>query len=240
MIAKRWLATALAGLCLLPLTALTAAAPKKTVTRYKVSTRGFSIGEVVTTQRVEDEGGINRVIFETKTAVNASFLWMGYQLSSTEKGMLQNGDLVSYSHKGLENGAAIDVNGRLENGSFRFEVRERGLARSVVIPRDSYDHTTMECPEAQLDFGANKRLSLRILDVEKLAVVTRDYQLVRTANYTVAGKPYPCRVVDFSDRNKKARRWIAWDGAAVVMFRQDGAGEKSSYSVQATSLAKEM
>ena len=152
--------------------------------------------------------------------------------------MLQNGALVSYSHKGQENNTTVDVEGRLENATFRFDIRERGATRSIVIPRSSYDHTTMECPEARLDFSVTPRITLRILDVEKMAVVKRNYQLVRTAHYTVAGKEYPCRIVDFSDQNKKARRWISWDGTTVVMYRQDGKGDKSSYSVQATALSR--
>jgi hypothetical protein len=74
----------------------------------------------------------------------------------------------------------------------------------------------------------------------KLSVVKRDYHLVRNTHYIVAGKEYPCRIVDYSDLNKKARRWTTWDGSAVVMYRQDGKGEKDSYSVQATSVTKEM
>jgi hypothetical protein len=222
----------------LPLHSSFAAAPLKTVAHYRVSSKGFSIGDVTTTQRVVDEGGSNRISFETKTAVKASFLWMGYQLSSTEKGMLLNGALVSYSHKGQENDTTVDVEGRLENAAFRFDIRERGTTRSVIIPRSSYDHTTMECPEARLDFSTTPRVTLRILDVEKMAVVKRNYQLVRNAHYTVAGKEYPCRIVDFSDQNKKARRWISWDGTTVVMYRQDGRGDKSSYSVQATALSR--
>jgi hypothetical protein len=97
----------------------------------------------------------------------------------------------------------------------------------------------MECPEARLDFPGNTPVALNILDVEKMAVVKRNYRLVRNEQYTVAGKEYPCRVVDYSDQNKKARRWITWDGSTVVMYRQDGKGE-NSYSVQATSVTREM
>ncbi|MDD2944043.1 MAG: hypothetical protein PHC51_13890, partial [bacterium] len=192
-----------------------------------------------TTQRMTEEGGVPGVQFETRTVVKASFLWMWYNLDTTEKGTLQKGGLVSYSRKGRENGATIDIEGRLENSSFRFDAHEQGVARSVIIPRSSYDYTTMECPEARQDFSGKAEVSLRILDVEKMAVVKRDYRLVSTAQYTVAGKEYPCRVVDYSDRNKKARRWIAWDGTTVVMYRQDGRGEKDSYSVRATSVNKE-
>ena len=98
----------------------------------------------------------------------------------------------------------------------------------------------MECPEARLDFAGKTQVTLRILDVEKMAVVKREYRLVRTEQYTVGGKEYPCRVIDYSDKNKNARRWINWDGTAVVMYRQDSRGEKNAYSVQATSVTKEM
>jgi len=96
------------------------------------------------------------------------------------------------------------------------------------------------CPEARLDFSDKTQITLRVLDVEKVAVVKREYRLVRNAHYAVGGKELPCRIVDFTDQNKKARRWIAWDGSAVVMYRQDSRGEKNSYSVQATSVTKEM
>lgn len=229
-----------AGACLLPPDVDCAINPARTVARYKVTSMGFSIGDVTTTQRLSDEGPVPSLAFETKTAVNAAFLWMGYHLDLVERGVLQKGGLVSYSRKGRENGATIDIEGHLEQASFRFEVHEQGGLRTITIPRSSYDYTTMECPEARIDFSEKPTVTLRVLDVEKQAVVKRDYHLVRTASYTVAGKEYPCRIVDFSDQNKKARRWITWDGAAVVMYRQDSKGERHAYSVQATSVAKEM
>jgi len=212
----------------------------KTVAHYKVTTMGFAIGDVATAQRISEDDGITTLYFETKTAVKASFLWMGHQQNTIEKGIIRKGNLVSYTRKGRENGVVIDIEGQLENTSFRFDVREQGGGHSVVIPRSSYDYTTMECPEARQDFSGKTEVSLRVLDVEKMAVVKRDYRLIRTEQYSVAGKEYPCRIVDYSDRNKKARRWIAWDGTTVVMYRQDGKGEKDSYSVRATSVSKEM
>jgi len=236
---RRCLCFACVAFCLAPAFIYSADTSAKTVAHYKVSSMGFTIGNVTTTQRLTEEGGVPSVQFETRTAVKASFLWMGYNLDTTEKGTLQKGGLVSYSRKGRDNGATIDIEGRLENSSFRFDVHDQGVARSVIIPRSSYDYTTMECPEARIDFSEKPQVTLRVLDVEKMTVVKREYRLVRTAHYTVAGKEYPCRVVDYSDRNKKARRWIVWDGSTVVMFRQDGRGEKESYSVRATSVNKE-
>jgi hypothetical protein len=188
---------------------------------------------------MEEHGG-PKVDFETKAAIRASFLWMRYHSSFIEKGCLVKGTLASYARAGRENGATVDIEGRLEHGAFRFEAREQGVSRTVVIPRSSYDYTSMECPEARIDFSEKPQVTLRILDVEKMAVVRREYRLVRTAHYTVAGKEYPCRVVDFSDPNKKARRWIAWDGTTVVMYRQDSSGGRNPYSVQATSVTRAM
>ncbi|HIJ88538.1 MAG TPA: hypothetical protein HPP97_12795 [Desulfuromonadales bacterium] len=231
-------ATLFLFLLLFTLAASIAGASASTVVHYKVSSKGFSIGEVITTQRTSEEGGVATIHFETKTAIKASFLWMGYQQETIEKGTLLKGNLVNYSRKGSENGVAIDIEGRLENSSFRFDVRESGTTRSIVIPRSSYDNTTMECPEALLDFSVAPQITRRVLDVEKLAVVKREYRLVKNTQYAIGDRQFPCRVVDFSDQNKKARRWINWDGAAVVMYRQDGTGENSSYSVRATSVSK--
>lgn len=225
--------------CLVPAFICLAVNGTKTVAHYKVSSRGFSIGDITTTQRMGEEGGGSFISFETRTAIKASFLWMGYDLDTVEKGVLREGALVSYSRKGRDNGVMVDVEGRLGRSSFKFEVREHGVTHVVDIPRTTYDYTTMECPEARLDFSEKQKIALRILDVEKMVVVRREYHLVRNDLYAVAGKEYPCRIVDYTDPNKKARRWTSWDGTTVVMFRQDGTG-KDSYSVRATSVAREM
>jgi uncharacterized protein (UPF0262 family) len=201
---------------------------------------GFTIGEVATTQHLNDDGGERTINFETKTVVKASFLWMGYNQDTIEKGTLQKENLISYSRKGLLNGITIDVKAQLDQSTFRFDVRERGVIRSIAIPRSSYDYTTMECPEARLDFSDKTHVTLNILDVEEMAVVKREYRLVRNSHYSVSGKEHPCRIIDYSDQNKRARRWIDWDGTSVVMYRQDGRGDKNPYSVQATSVIKEM
>jgi hypothetical protein len=215
-----------------------AAVPAKTVSHYNVTSRGFTIGDASTTLSSSDEGGVASVHFETRTQVKASFLWMGYHLDTIERGTLSKGELVSYSRKGKENGAVIDVEGRLEHSVFRFQVRENHTSSTIAIPRTSYDYTTMECPEARLDFSGKTETTLRILDVEKMMVVKRDYHLIRSTMYAVNGKEYPCRIIDFVDQNKAARRWIAWDGSTVIMYRQDSRGGKNPYSVQATSINK--
>ncbi len=227
-------------LSLLPLFLCFAGAPARTVTTYKVSSLGISIGDATTSQHLSEENGHTWVSFETKARVNASLLWFGYHLTTSEKGVLRDGVLVSYSRKGEENGSKIENEGSLQGGVFRFSVREDGVTRHVNIPRSSYDYTTMECPEAFIDFPGKVPVTLRILDVENLAVVNREYRLVANTDCVVGGRKFPCKVVDFSDRNKSIRRWVNRDGNAIVVCRQESTDRKQNYSVHATAVTKEM
>jgi hypothetical protein len=205
-----------------------------TETRYEVVAKGFCVGNVITSQKSADEGGEKVVHFENRTDVNASFLWMGYRFSSSERATIKRGTLVSYFRHKKEKDVEVKVEGRLVGATFRFEVSENGNRRIVTIPRSSYDLTTMECPEATMDFGANGKATLRILDTEYMSVVKRNYQLVREDVYRISGREYRCRIVDFTDPNKTCRRWIGKDGDAIIMFRQDGKGGEGAYSVRAT------
>jgi hypothetical protein len=210
-----------------------------TETRYDVLAKGLTIGSVVTIQKAAGAGdGEPRIHYENRTDVNASFLWFGYRSSTTERAEIRGNTLVGYARRGQENGTPVDVEGRLAGETFRFTVMGEGGSRTVSIPRSSYDHSTLECPEATMDFGPDGKSTLRILDTEYLAVVRRSYQLVKEDICRVGGREYRCRVVDFHDPHKSCRRWIGRDGDAVVMFRQDGKGKSGSYSVRATGVSR--
>jgi hypothetical protein len=239
-ISKSFLWTAVI-LCLLGIPTLKAVASTghSTVASYSVSSRGFRIGSVTTTQTTSLEDGVPTIRFETKTSIKASLFWIGYHLETTEKGTLKNGSLVSYSRHGEENGQKLDVEGRLDETAFRFTIWEPSGARAVIVPRNSYENTTMECPEARLDFTGRNSATLRVLDVENFAVVKREYRYIRDSQYTISGRDYPCRIIDFSDQHKSARRWIQQENGSVFMYRQDGRGDRSSYSAMATAIKRE-
>ena len=208
---------------------------RKATTKYLVTTRGFRIGSVTTTQSVIREGADTIVRFETRTSVKAAVLWMGYHQDTVEGGVIRNGALQSYSRHGVENGGTVAVEGRLEGAVFKFKISGKSGDRTIEIPRAAYDGTTMECPEARLDFSRSATVPLRVLDVEHFSVVRREYRFVEESRFTVSGIEYPCRIVEFSDQNKRARRWIYQDGGGVIMFRQDG----DNYSVTASSLIRQ-
>ncbi len=204
--------------------------------RYVVTTRGFQIGNVIVAQKAASNQGEQEIYFENRTDISASFLWMQYHQSLSEHAALRKDDLVRYRRQGRNNDAIDSVYGWLSQGTFNLMVTENGKQTTLLIPRRDYDRTTMECPEAFMDFGAGGKATLRILDMEHLVIVTRNYRLVREEIYKLGEREYPCRVVDFSDIYKSCRRWIGMDGDTVIMFRQDGKCKEGSYSVRAVSL----
>jgi len=204
--------------------------------RYEVVAKGFRVGNIRTSQRTANEGGVKVVHFENRTAVKASFLWFRYNLLTSERAVIKGENLVSYSLNKKEKGADVTTEGRLDGDTFRFNVNKNSKKRTIAIPRSSYDHTTMECPEATMDFGAKGKTVLRMLDTEYMTVVERSYRLVREELYRIGDREYHCRIVDFTDPNKSCRRWIGKEGDAVILFRQDGKSRDGSYSVRATAL----
>ncbi len=204
--------------------------------RYVVTTRGFQIGNVIVAQKAFPNQGEQEINFENRTDISASFLWMRHHQSLTERATLKNSNLVRYSRQGKNNDEAVSVDGWLSPGTFNVVVTENGKQRKLLIPRRDYDRTTMECPEAFMDFGAGGKATLRILDMEHLVIVRRNYQLVREDVYRLGEREYHCRVVDFSDIYKSCRRWIGMVDDTIIMFRQDGKSKEGSYSVRAVSM----
>jgi hypothetical protein len=204
--------------------------------KYDVLTRGFRIGKAVSSLQVSNEEGQKTIRFANKTDVNVSFLWMGCNISTSEQATIKDGKLVSYSRREMKKGVDLSVKGRLKDDCFQFDICENGTRRSINIPCSSYDFTTMECPEATMSFKPDGRNTVRILDTEFMAVVERNYRLVREDNFKVDGREYHCRVIDFTDPHKSCRRWIGIDHGEVILFRQDGKSREGSYSVQATTL----
>jgi hypothetical protein len=207
-----------------------------TQVRYDVVARGFHIGKAVASVRVSGEEGQKVVHFVNKTDVDTSFFWIRCNIHSSEQATIKGEKLISYSRHEKNKGVNVSVTGRLEGDHFRFEVVEDGGKRSIVIPSSSYEHTTMECPEAVMDFKPDGTKTVRILDTEFMEVVERNYRLIRECSYKVNGKEYHCRIVDFNDPHKSCRRWIGVDHDAIIMFRQDGKSRDGSYSVRATAL----
>lgn len=203
---------------------------------YEVFSHGMKIGEVKTVCSPQVREQKKSYRFESSTRINANFLFFSYSLEKKEEATIEEQGTVSYRRIGLENGKTVQVAGRMENGAFRFAVEENGARRSLVVPRERYDATSLDCPE--LSMGPNeKEKTLRVLDLESLEIVTRRYRWIRDEDIGVAGRRIHCKVIDFQDPNKKGRRWLEEDELGVLVTRQDGKGKGVSYTSRLISLA---
>jgi len=205
--------------------------PDSRESRFSVYSHGFRIGESTSVCSLTGNGNHTAYKFSNTTKVNANFLLHSYSMEKHEDALVGKDGTLRYTRFSKENGNAVTVEGALANAEFRIKVTEKKVARTLSIPRERYDYTTMECPEIHMKREGEK-MTVRLLDFEALDVVTRRYTWVRSENLQVGGKTYTFRVIDFEDKNKKCRRWIRSDEVGVMIARQEGNGKSGSYSVK--------
>lgn len=203
--------------------------------RYHIYSKGLRVGDLKTVYTLLPVNNKKVLKFESVTKIEADFIVYSYALDSKEEALVGEEGAFRYNRTSRENDTSCEVEGRLENGKFHFDIREKGARRSLTINRDQYDYTTMECPEISMK-NEGDEMSLRLLDLEHLVVVTRKYRWVKSEDVKIDGKPIHCRVIDFEDPNKKGRRWIRKDDVGVTIARQDGKGKSGSYSLRMAHL----
>ena len=135
-------------------------------------------------------------------------------------------------------GHTCQVKGHLENGRFLLTIDQDGVRRTMDVKREEYDHTSMDCPELGLRHEGEVAV-FRVLDMERLTVVTRKYRWLRSEEVTVNGKRIICRVIDFQDPNKNCRRWITRGDVGALIARQDGKGKSGAYSLRMIRLKQQ-
>lgn len=209
--------------------------PDARESRYAVYSKGFKVGDFTTHTTLLSDHPKKTIRFDSSTRIHANLLVYSYSLESREESVIGEEGAVRYRATSRENGKSTTTEGHLDQGVFRFTTTVDGVSRSFSIPRDSYDFTTMECPEAVMRPGEREK-TLRVLDFEHLAVVRRTYRFVRSEELTVEGRTISCKVIDMEDPNKKCRRWIREDPLGVLIARQDGRGKEGSYSVRLAAI----
>ena len=207
------------------------AAPPARESFYRIYAKGFRIGEFKSVYSIVPHENRKVLKFEAHTKIDANFVFYSYSLDSREEAFVGEEGAIRYRRTSKDNGVSQQIEGKLENGKFVFDIRENGSRRSMAVPREQFDATTMECPEISLKREGDEA-TLRILDLEKLMVVKRHYRWIKNEEVTVDGKNTLFRVVDFEDANKSGRRWIRKDEIGVSIARQDGRGKDGSYSLR--------
>src|SRR6266567_4056777 len=214
---------------------LTATSAETRESSYTVHAKGLKVGELRSVCSLVPRNEKKALKYEATTRIHADFLVYSYKLDTQEEALVGEEGTVRYRRTTRENGNVCQVEGRLDHGRFLLDISENGARRTMNVGREQYDCTTMECPEVTLQREGEEK-ALRLLDLEKLAVVTRRYRWVKSEDVVVDGKRINCRVIDFEDPNKKCRRWIRPDELGAIIARQDGKGKGGSYSLRMAHL----
>lgn len=227
------------GLCLGLLVSgadyLSAAVGERLESSYSIHALGMNVGELKTVCSTVFRNDRKALKFESFTHINTDLLLYAYRLQNREEAIVTDEGTVRYQRATTENGNRTQVEGRLENGRFLLDIRENGKQRTMAVNRESYDFTSMECPEVHLKHEGED-MTVRLLDMETLTVVSRHYRWAKSEDVEVDGRRIRCRVIDFEDKNKKCRRWIKPGEAGIVIARQDGKGKSGSYSLRIVHL----
>jgi hypothetical protein len=229
----------LATLCLLLASLLVChaeqALPEGRTLHYRISSRGFGVGQMKTVISPVQQAGERAVRFESDLAINANLLLYKVTSKSREDAVIGEHGTLSYRRQGQDNGRSSTVEAALEAGVFRFRMNDNGVARSFTVARSSYDFTTMDCPETTMK-REGEAMEVRLLDLEHGKVVTRKFHWIKSEELEVGGKRLHCRVVDFSDSENSCRRWVSCGEGGVVIVRQDGKGRHGPYSLRMVSV----
>lgn len=202
--------------------------------RYRITSRGLNVGDMRTVLTPVQHAGGAAVRFESDLAIDANLLFYKVSSRSREQALIGEQGTLSYRRQGEENGKSSTAEAALEVDGFRFKLQENGAARTVLVPRSSYDFTTMDCPETTMQ-REGETMEVRLLDLEHARVVKRRLHWVKSEEVEIGGRRLKCRVVDFSDPNNSCRRWVSKEGG-VLIVRQEGKGKAGNYTLRMTSL----
>jgi hypothetical protein len=206
---------------------------------YQINSRGFRVGEMKTTSQPLVRDGRRLILFRSTTAIDAKFLFFSKQSISHDEAIVGENGPIEYRHDRREKGVTREVEARFTETQVKLEIREEGRPRTVVIPRDRYDFTTMDCAEMSLAKEGDRK-EIRLLNLENGRIVTRKYVWRKSEEISVSGKKILCRVIDFEDHDNQCRRWVTRDEKGILIARQEGKGDAGSYLLKIATLVESL
>lgn len=227
----------LIGFVLLALTAVPSVAgtEQRREASYSIHAKGMHVGYLqIVTVPVKKEGA-RTFRFHSTTRIDAAFLFFGVKSQSTEEAVIGESGTLSYQRSGTENGRTTSVSGEYDGKAFKVRITEGSNQWAEVFTRDSYDFTTMDCPEMALK-QEGEQATVRLLDLELCRVVTRRYHWVKSEDVRIGERTVRCRVIDFEDQANRCRRWIMFDELGILIVRQEGRGASGGYTLKIAAL----
>ena len=213
-----------------------AEAPTGRISEYQIESRGFRVGGMKTSQQPMLRDGRPAIRFRSTMAISASFLFFSKKSSSSDDAVVGDSGTVAYRHASLTDGRTKEVVAHFTDGQTQLQITEHyGKPRSIIFRRESYDFTTMDCPEMSLLRPGDER-EIRLLDLENARVVKRKYHWRKNEEMSIDNRKIVCRVIDFEDPDNRCRRWITQDERGVLIVRQEGKSRSGSYLLSMTGL----
>jgi hypothetical protein len=191
----------------------------------------LNVGQLKTSVSNLAYKGSQAVMFESDLLVDVNLLVVRKKSHIREETMLGEQGPLSYRKWGEENGKSSGIEGNFEGGNFNFRTLDEGVARNGTVPKGSYDFTSAEWPETTMK-REGETMEVRFLDLARASVVSRSYRYLRNEDVEVGGKTLHCKVVELSDPNFRCTRWVSGKGGNILLVRQDGKSNGSSYTVR--------
>ncbi len=219
----------LAAAALLAPVALCGAA-KGASLEYDIRADGKHVGSirVEASRESTEDGWIEHARSITSIEVKVLFLKV-FSLESEEVTERDTLGLRRFASRARIDGAELQVEGVRTGAGFSFEVDGSEGARPVSIPRQDYDVTSADPVLALLADPGAKRV-LRVLDLDRLEVVSRTFEWLRSEPIEIGSRSIASHVVSFRDRYARGTRWYA-AGENDLLLREEGKDEDGPYSV---------
>lgn len=203
---------------------------------YTLHAKGMHVGDLQIVTAPFNSEGARIFRFHSTTRIAAAFLFFGVKSQRTEEAVIGASGTLRYQRSGTENGRKTSVSGEYDGDAFTLRITEGSNQRAEVFKRESYDFTTMDCPEMALK-QEGEQVTVRLLDLELCRVVTRRYHWVKSEDVRIGERTVRCRVIDFEDQANRCRRWVMLDELGILIVRQEGRGSSGGYTLKIAALS---
>ena len=197
---------------------------------YDIRADGKGVGSVhvEATRESTGNGWIERVRSTTNIEVRVLFVKV-FSLESVEDEERDGRGLRRFASRARIDGAELQVEGVRTDAGFSLELHHEGGTKRIAIRREDYDLTSAD-PVLDLLAEPGARRVLRVLDLDRLEVVSRTFEWLRSEPVEIGSRSMASRVVSFTDRYASGTRWYA-AGESDLLLREEGTDEDGPYSI---------
>lgn len=160
------------------------------------------------------------------------FLLSVYYMHSNEEALIDASGTFRYVKNSKEGPTETMVVGNRGKDSFKFEIKEKGRTREIIVRHDDYDYTSMDEPALKEQGREQKH---RVLNLDKTRVEDHVLTWIRNEELIVGGEPIESRVIEFQTPSESGTRWVTPD--LGLLIKEEGKDKDGEYSLKLVQLA---